>query len=80
MYPDELFLGIHLYGVMIAVGILACFVVLFYYSKKKAVNPAFVDFVFYNGIAAIVLGFLSAALFQLFLLRFRLFLEERLFV
>lgn len=64
MYPDELFLGIHLYGVMIAVGILACFAVLFYYSKKKAVNPEFVDFVFYTAIAAIVVGFLSAALFQ----------------
>lgn len=64
MYPDELFLGIHLYGVFIAVGVLACFLVLFYMGKRKGVNPNFVDFVFYNAIVAIALGFLAAALFQ----------------
>ena len=64
MYPDELFLGIHLYVVMIAVGILACFLTLFYMGKKKCVNPNFTDFVFYNAIIAIALGFFAAALFQ----------------
>ena len=64
MYPDELFFGIHLYGVMIAVGILACFGVLFWFGNKKGVNPNFLDFVFYNAIIAIALGFLSAGLFQ----------------
>ena len=64
MYPDELFLGIHLYGVMIAVGILACFLTLFCMGKKKGVNPNFLDFVFYNAIIAIALGFFTAGLFQ----------------
>ena len=64
MYPDELFFGIHLYGVMIAVGILACFLTLFYMGKKKLVNPNFIDFVFYNAIIAIAVGFFFAALFQ----------------
>jgi phosphatidylglycerol:prolipoprotein diacylglycerol transferase len=64
MYPDELFLGIHLYGVMIALGILACFGTLFYFGKNKNLNPNFTDFVFYTAIIAIGLGFLSAMLFQ----------------
>ena len=64
MYPDELFFGIHLYGVMIALGILACFGVLFYFGKRKGLDANFLDFVFYNGIIAIALGFLCAGLFQ----------------
>lgn len=64
MFPNELFLGIHMYGVMIAVGILTCFLILFSYSKKLGIEPEFVDFVFYNGVASIVFGFLSAAVFQ----------------
>lgn len=64
MYPHELFLGIHLYGVMISIGILACFFVLYYIGKRKGVNPSFLDFVFYNAVVAIAFGFLAAALFQ----------------
>ena len=64
MYPDELFFGIHLYGVMIALGVLACFLVLFYLGKKKGLVPTFVDFVFYNAVFAIAFGFFSATLFQ----------------
>ncbi len=64
MLPDELFLGIHMYGVMIAVGLVAAFMVLFYYSKKKNIDSKLVDFVFYDGVVSIAFGFLSAALFQ----------------
>lgn len=64
MYPHELFFGIHLYGVMIALGILACFAVLFLLGKKKGLTPSFVDFTFYNAIFAIAFGFFSATLFQ----------------
>lgn len=64
MYPDDIFLGINLYGISISVGILACFVVLFLYGKKKNVNPSFLDFTFYNAVFAIVFGFVSATLFQ----------------
>lgn len=64
LLPASWPIKIHMYGIMIAVGLLCGFCVLFWYCKKKNVEERFVDFVFYNGIAAIVLGFLSAALFQ----------------
>ena len=55
---------IHMYGLMIAVGLICAFWVLFSYSKKKGIDPSFTDFVYYNAIVAIALGFGSAALFQ----------------
>jgi phosphatidylglycerol:prolipoprotein diacylglycerol transferase len=64
MYPDKIFGLFHLYGLMIGVGILACFGILYLYGKKKNVEENFMDFVFYNTIVAIGLGFFSAALFQ----------------
>ena len=64
MLPDPIFLNIHMYGVMIAVGILCAFLVLFYLTKKKGVDVRFTDFIFYNGIASIVVGFGFATLFQ----------------
>ena len=64
MLPDAIFLNIHMYGVMIAVGIVFAFIVLFSYSKKKNVDEKLVNFIFYDGIGAIVFGFLSAAFFQ----------------
>ncbi len=54
----------HLYGIMIGVGILACFGILFHFGKKKKIEEGFIDFIFYLGIAAIALGFGAAALFQ----------------
>ena len=64
MYPDKIFGLFHLYGLMIGVGILACFGILYLYGKKKNVEENFMDFVFYNTIVAIALGFFAAALFQ----------------
>lgn len=64
MLPGELFLGIHMYGIMIAVGLLLAFVVLFVYGKKTKMNQKLLDFTFYNGIVAIVVGFFFAAVFQ----------------
>ena len=64
MLPDPIFLNIHMYGVMIAVGILCAFLTLFYLTKKKDVDVRFTDFIFYNGIASIVVGFGFATLFQ----------------
>ncbi len=64
MYPNKIFGLFHLYGLMIAVGILACFLILFWYGKRKKLQESFVDFVFYLAIAAIAVGFGSAALFQ----------------
>ena len=62
---DKAIFGIfHLYGIMIAVGILCCFLLLFFYGKKRKIDSKFIDFVFYNAIASIVVGFGAAALFQ----------------
>ncbi len=73
MFPDPIFnvdipfiKDIHWYGVMIAVGVLFCFLTLFYFGKKLGLSTKFVDFVFYNGIVSIALGFFSAAVFQAF--------------
>lgn len=64
MLPDPIFWRVHMYGVMIAVGLLANFLVLYGYGKKTAMHTDFLDFIFYNAIASIVLGFGAAALFQ----------------
>ena len=55
---------IYLYGLLIALGILACFLVLFQYSKRAGISNEYVDFAFYNGIASIVIGFIGSALWQ----------------
>ena len=64
MLPDKILGIFYMYGLMIAVGILACFGVWFHFGKKRKIEEGFVDFVFYNAIVAIAVGFGSAALFQ----------------
>ena len=64
MYPHKIFGLFYLYGLMIAIGLLAAFAVLFYWGKKKKIEEKFVDFIFYNGIVSIAVGFGAAALFQ----------------
>lgn len=64
MYPDKILGLFHLYGLMIGIGILACFGLLFWYGKRKKIEEKFLDFIFYNGIASIAVGFGAAALFQ----------------
>ncbi|MBR2460217.1 MAG: prolipoprotein diacylglyceryl transferase [Clostridia bacterium] len=70
MLPDPIIeIGIfkvYMYGLMISVGVAAALIVLYYYGSKKRVSPSFLDFFFYNTLAAIMLGFGSAALFQAF--------------
>lgn len=71
MYPHNLLpagwpIEVHLYGVLIAVGILAAFAILIYYGRKLSVSEKMIDFVFFNGIASIAVGFGSAAVFQSF--------------
>ena len=46
-----------MYGVCIAIGILCCFIMLSVYVKKKKVDQKIADFVFYDAIIAIALGF-----------------------
>ena len=35
--PDPVFLNIHIYGIMIAIGVLCAFVTLFAVAKKKSI-------------------------------------------
>lgn len=64
MLPEPLFLNVHMYGIMVAVGLLCAFGVLYYYGKRRRVNAGFLDFLFYDGVGSIAVGFASAALFQ----------------
>ena len=56
--------SIYWYGIMIALGIILCFVTLFLYCKFKKVEERFTDFCFYTAVAAIACGIGGAALFQ----------------
>ena len=45
MLPNPLFWKVHMYGIMIAVGVLAAFLVLYGYGKKLKINSKLLDFV-----------------------------------
>ena len=60
------FFKFHMYGFMIAIGVFAALTVLEVYGRKLKVSGGFRDFMFFNTIAAILLGFGSATLFQAF--------------
>ena len=64
MLPGKILGIFYMYGLMIAVGILSCFIVFFLCGKKKKIQSSFLDFGFYNAVVAIALGFGAAALFQ----------------
>ena len=64
MLPNPLFLNVHMYGIMVALGLLCAFGVLFYYGRRRGIHADFLDFLFYDGIASIAAGFGFAALFQ----------------
>ena len=55
-----------MYGLMIAIGLLCTFGVLFKYNKIKGLDSRFTDFIFYVGVIAIAIGFFSASVFQAF--------------
>ena len=68
MYPYPIIsigdLSVYMYGLMIAIGILACFFVLFEFGKWAGVRPKYIDFAFYAGIVSIVVGFVGSAIWQ----------------
>ncbi len=64
MLPEPLFLNVHMYGIMIAVGLLFAFWVVDFYGKKLRMSEKFIDFVFYTSIVAIIFGFFGASVFQ----------------
>lgn len=68
MAPNPLFYlfgrGIYAYGICIAIGILCCFLVFNYYTKKKNMSPAVQTFALCVALVAIVFGFIFAKLYQ----------------
>lgn len=66
MLPNSLFesFNVYMYGIMIALGILACFAMLYYYARLKSIPNKYVDFTFYCGVCSIIVGFMGAALWQ----------------
>jgi len=64
MLPNALFLNVHMYGIMVAVGLLCCFLVIWLYAKKCGVDQRLIDFTYYDGVGAVLFGFGAAALFQ----------------
>lgn len=63
MYTEKIFGLFTLYGLCIAVGVLCAVLILFKFAKGK-IKDSFIDFLFYNGIVAIAIGFCVATLFQ----------------
>ena len=57
-------INIYMYGVCIAVGILVCLGVFYFYTKKKNMPSKVQDFIFIVAIISIALGFLFAKLYQ----------------
>ncbi len=70
MHPQALFKignsGVHLYGLCIGVGLVACILFFYYFTKKRNMPQNVQDFSFFVAIAAIAIGFLFATLFQTF--------------
>lgn len=68
MKPEALFeifgRGVNLYGIFIAVGLIACFIVFFLYAKRDGMDTDLQSFIFYVAIIAIVLGFVAAKFCQ----------------
>ena len=50
---SDFVIKVHMYGVMIALGILAAFAVLFFYGKRMKVETSFLDFIYYISMMSI---------------------------
>lgn len=64
MFPNIYFLGMDLYLWMIVIGILAAIAVFRIFSDKAGLSPKIFNFSLLTVIAAVVVGYLSAVLFQ----------------
>ena len=66
MYPNQLFLGLTLYDIMICVGIILCLLSFSYLADRRRIKLRLQKFSLIVGAFAIALGFGSAILFQAF--------------
>lgn len=58
--------GVYLYGLCIGVGLIACILCFYYFTKKRNMPANVQDFTFFVAIGGIATGFLFAKLFQAF--------------
>ena len=66
MYPYEIFLGMDLYTILFAVGVILCMVFIRLQADWRGLRARLQNLVLINTIAAVVLGYGSAVLFQAF--------------
>ncbi len=64
MYPYKIGGVITLYGICVAVGVLACFIVFWTLAKRDKLENRYTDFITVNGVVSGAMGFFCAALFQ----------------
>ena len=65
MYPKTIIGNyVTLYGVFIAIGIIACIFLLRFLGKKRGIDKKFLDFVEMNGYISIAVGFFASWIFQ----------------
>lgn len=68
MLPNPIFeffgKGVYMYGICIALGLIACITVFYIYTGKKGMPSKLQDFILVVVIAAIAIGFLFAKLYQ----------------
>ena len=64
MYPYELFFGIDLYLVFLCLGVIAAIVVYRIMADKRKIEAKLYNFCLFTAVGAVVVGYLSAVLFQ----------------
>lgn len=68
MHPDPIItigkFSVNLYGLFIAIGLIACFIIFYIYTKKKGMPSQIQDFCYVVIFIAVVIGFLAAYFFQ----------------
>ena len=66
MYPYDIFPGMDLYSILISVGVIICMVFIRLQADWKGLHAKLQNLVLFNTIAAVVLGYGFAVLFQAF--------------
>ncbi len=66
MYTKELFAGMDLYSILIVIGVVLCMIFIRIQGDKRRLSAQLQNLVLMNTVAAVVLGYGSAVLFQAF--------------
>lgn len=66
MYPNEIFLGLDLYTILLFVGVLAAMIFIRVLSDHRHMRARWCNLVLFGTLFAVVLGYAAAALFQSF--------------